>query len=99
MSCSTVPISLSFSTSYILKKCESDRQWQNKKCFSHSECQTWGTGNFCCGDSCCDELPEEEEYEEEYYYDYLDAEYIDEPWVDLDFKSSEDEVGAIIISD
>ena len=69
-------------------------QWQNKKCFSDSECQTWGTGNFCCGDTCCDELPEEdEEGYEEYYYDYLDEEYIDEPWIDLDYKSSEDEVG------
>ena len=69
------------------------RQWQNKKCFTHSECQTWGTGNFCCGDSCCDELPEEEEEEyEEYYYDYLDVEYIDKPWMDLDINSSEDEV-------
>ena len=84
------------------KSCyESYRQWQNKKCFSHSECQTWGTGNFCCGDSCCDELPEEEEeeYEEEYYYDYLDEEYIDKPWIDLDYKSSEDEVGDMAISD
>ena len=73
--------------------CASFRQWQNKKCFTHSECQTWGTGNFCCGDSCCDELPEEEEEEyEEYYYDYLDVEYIDKPWMDLDINSSEDEV-------
>jgi len=68
-------------------------QWQNKKCFSDSECQTWGTGNFCCGDTCCDELPEEdEEGYEEYYYDYLDEEYIDEPWIDLDYTSSEDEL-------
>ena len=75
--------------------CESDRQWQNKKCFSHSECQTWATGNFCCEGSCCDALPEEE-YEEEYYYDYLDY---DEPWVDLDYKSSDDEVKEMVIAD
>ena len=40
----------------------------------------------------------EEEYKE-YYYDYLDAEYIDGPWVDLDFKSSEDEVGDMVIAE
>ena len=88
-------------STFHLPKYECFSQWQNKKCFSDSECQTWGTGNFCCGDSCCDELPEEEEEEgyEEYYYDYLDEEYMEEPWIDLDYTSSEDEVGDIEIAD
>ena len=67
-----------------------DSQWESKQCFSDSECRTWGTGNFCCGDTCCDQLPEEEEYQDYYEYDYID---LQEPWVDLDLNASIYEVG------
>ena len=67
-----------------------DSQWESKQCFSDSECRTWGTGNFCCGDTCCDQLPEEEEYQDYYEYDYID---LQEPWMDLDLNASLYEVG------
>ena len=70
-----------------------DSQWQSKQCFSDSECRTWGTGNFCCGDTCCDQLPEEEEYQDYYEYDYID---LQEPWMDLDLNASLYEVGELM---
>ena len=79
-------------TALVLKthKIHLDSQWQRKQCFSDSECRTWGTGNFCCGDNCCDQLPEEEEYQDYYEYDYID---LQEPWMDLDLNASLYEVG------
>ena len=51
-------------------------QWQNFSCFSHQQCRSWSTGQYCCPDNkCCMSLPDYQEY---YSYDYNTHQYYDQ---------------------
>eukprot|EP00092_Neocalanus_flemingeri_P087349 GFUD01110228.1.p1 GENE.GFUD01110228.1~~GFUD01110228.1.p1 ORF type:complete len:231 (+),score=56.76 GFUD01110228.1:1-693(+) len=48
-------------------------QWLAFSCFSHLQCRTWSTGQYCCPDSrCCHSLPDYQDY---YDYDYDTQQY------------------------
>jgi len=51
-------------------------QWSSKRCFTHQECRTWATGQFCCDGHCCEELPGEEYYDYDAYLSTTEEDYM-----------------------